>query len=80
MPATADCNIQITSDGFAPYRSAVTTTLSDHVDFAQLIKVYRAPSEGEAGYSPAEVANVEEVPVMGRPVFAHQLSSAAILA
>lgn len=65
--ATANCHFQITSDGFAPYRSAVTTTLSDRVDFAQLIKVYRAPSEGEARYSPAEVASVEEVPVMGRP-------------
>ena len=58
---------QITTDGFAPYRSAITTTLSDRCDFAQLIKVYRAPSEGEARYSPAEVASVEEVPVMGRP-------------
>jgi hypothetical protein len=32
-----------------------------------LIKVYKAASEGEARYSPAEVASVEEVPVMGRP-------------
>ncbi len=65
--ATANSQFQLTSDGFAPYRSAVTTTLSDRVDFAQLIKVYRAPQEGEARYSPAEVASVEEVPVMGRP-------------
>ena len=42
-------------------------TLSDRCDFAQLIKVYRAPSDGEARYSPAEVASVEVVPVMGRP-------------
>src|ERR1700693_6312685 len=32
-----------------------------------LIKVYKAASEGEGRYSPAEVASVEEVPVMGRP-------------
>src|SRR5271154_6468674 len=32
---------QITTDGFAPYRSAITTTLHDRCDFAQLIKVYR---------------------------------------
>ena len=37
------------------------------MDLAQLIKVYRSPQEGEARYSPAEVASVEEVPVMGRP-------------
>lgn len=53
--------------GSRPYRSAVTTTLSDRVDFAQLIKVYRATPEGERRYSPAEVTSVEEVPVMGRP-------------
>jgi hypothetical protein len=31
------------------------------------IKVYRAPSEGEGRYSPAEVASMEVVPVMGDP-------------
>jgi len=58
---------QITTDGFAPYRTAIPNTLEDRADFAMLIKVYRAPSDGEARYSPAEVASVEEVPVMGRP-------------
>lgn len=58
---------QITTDGFAPYRSAIPNTLEDRCDFAQLIKVYRASVEGEARYSPAEVAEVVEVPVMGRP-------------
>ena len=64
--ATTGKHFQITTDGFAPYRSAITTTLHDRCDFAQLIKVYRAPSDGEARYSPAEVASVEVVPVMGR--------------
>jgi hypothetical protein len=32
-----------------------------------LIKVYRAASEGEARYAPAEVASVEVVPVCGDP-------------
>lgn len=66
--ATARSQFQITTDGFAPYRSAITTTLHDRLTgFAQLIKVYRAASEGEARYSPAEVASVEVVPVMGNP-------------
>jgi len=60
-------NFQITTDGFAPYKTAITTTLSDRCDFAQLIKVYRAPQDGEKRYSPAEVESVEVVPVMGRP-------------
>ncbi len=65
--ATAPTPFQITTDGFGPYRSAISTTLDDRVDYAQLIKVYRASQDGEARYSPAEVASVEVVPVMGRP-------------
>lgn len=65
--ATAHSRFQITTDGFAPYRSAITTTLHDRCDFAQLIKVYRSPQDGEKRYSPAEVASVEVVPVMGNP-------------
>jgi len=65
---TTSSKFQITTDGFAPYRSAVTTTLHDRITgFAQLIKVYRAASDGEARYSPAEVASVETVLVMGQP-------------
>jgi IS1 family transposase len=58
---------QITTDGFAPYRSAISNTLSDRVDFAQLIKVYRSTPEGERRYSPAEVVSTEVVPCVGRP-------------
>ncbi len=65
--ATSPQSFQLTTDGFAPYRSAVSNTLEDRVSFAQLIKVYRAGTEGEARYSPAEVASVETVPVMGNP-------------
>jgi IS1 family transposase len=66
--ATSRGQFQITTDGFAPYRYAITTTLHDRLTgFAQLIKVYRAASEGEGRYSPAEVASTEVVPVMGQP-------------
>jgi transposase-like protein/IS1 family transposase len=65
--ATSPSHFQITTDGFAPYRSAITTTLGDRCDFAMLIKVYRAASEGEGRYSPAEVASTEVVPIMGQP-------------
>jgi transposase-like protein/IS1 family transposase len=65
--ATAQAHFQFTTDGFVPYKSAITTTLHDRCDFAQLIKVYRAPQDGEKRYSPAEVESVEVVPVMGRP-------------
>ncbi len=50
-----------------PYVSAIDTTLSDRVDLAQLVKVYRATPEGERRYSPAEVVTMETVPVLGHP-------------
>jgi transposase-like protein/IS1 family transposase len=65
--ATSRKRFQITTDGFAPYRHAIPDTLGDRCDFAMLIKVYRAASEGEGRYSPAEVQSVEVVPVMGQP-------------
>ena len=37
------------------------------MDFAQLIKVYRATPERERRYSPAEIVSMEVVPVMGNP-------------
>jgi IS1 family transposase len=66
--ATTRSKFQITTDGFAPYRSAITTTLHDRLTgFAQLIKVYRSSQDGEARYSPAEVQSVEVVPIFGQP-------------
>jgi transposase-like protein/IS1 family transposase len=57
---------QITSDGFLPYKHAIPDTFGN-VDYAMLIKVYRAAPEGERKYSPAEVQSVEVVPVCGNP-------------
>jgi hypothetical protein len=65
--ATSPSHFQVTSDGLAPYRTAIPDTLGDRCDFAMLIKVYRASQEGEARYSPAEVQSVEVVPIMGHP-------------
>ena len=61
------CKFQMTTDGFGPYKTAIPDTLGDRVNYAMLIKVYKAASEGEARYSPAEVASVEVVPVSGNP-------------
>lgn len=65
--ATARTPYQVTADGFPAYPFALETTLSDRVDFCQLIKVYRASPEGERRYSPAEVVSTESVPVIGNP-------------
>ena len=58
---------QITTDGFKPYVDAVQYSLGTRVDFAQLIKVYSAPRDGEARYSPAEVVDAVPVPQWGEP-------------
>lgn len=60
-------SFQMTTDGFAPYKTSIPDTFGDYVDYAMLIKVYRNPSEGEARYSPPEVASTEVVPVCGNP-------------
>jgi IS1 family transposase len=66
--ATAPQRFQISTDGFQPYLSAITTTLSDRCDFAQVIKVYsNADPEGQRRYSPADVTHTEKVPIMGNP-------------
>jgi transposase-like protein/IS1 family transposase len=65
--ATSGQKFQITTDGFGPYKTAIPDTLEDRASFAQLIKVYRAGTEGEGRYSPAEVVSTEVVPVMGDP-------------
>lgn len=65
--ATADHRFQITTDGFQPYLHAIDDTLGDRVDFAQLVKVYRTPREGEQRYSPAEVVEAIPIVVSGNP-------------
>jgi IS1 family transposase len=65
--ATGRQRFQITTDGFQPYKSAITTTLSDRCDFAMLIKVYAESREGEARYSPPDVVEALPKPIMGDP-------------
>ena len=59
--------MQITTDGFQPYISAIETTLSDRVDYGMLIKVYAAPREGEQRYRPADVVEALPRPILGNP-------------
>jgi IS1 family transposase len=66
--ATSRDRYQLTSDGFKPYVTAVKLILRDRVDFAQLVKVYGSPREGEQRYSPAEVVDSVPCEIMGRPV------------
>lgn len=58
---------QITTDGFKPYVDAVHYSLGTRVDFAQLVKVYASPRDGEHRYSPADVVDTVPVPQWGEP-------------
>jgi len=58
---------QVTTDGFGPYFDAIHMSLGIRVDYAQLIKVYAAPTDDEHRYSPASVVEAIAKPVWGQP-------------
>jgi transposase-like protein/IS1 family transposase len=59
---------QLTTDGFKAYPDAVAYSLGTRVDFAQLVKVYSQPREGQHRYSPAEVISAIPSPRWGTPI------------
>ena len=65
--ATSEKRFQFTTDGFQPYVRATDLILGDRVDFAQLIKVYGTPADGEQRYSPGEVVEAVPVVIYGNP-------------
>jgi hypothetical protein len=67
--ATSHFPYQLTTDGFHPYIKAVKKQLAGRVHFAQLIKVYSSPREGEQRYSPGEVVEAVPVKIMGYPKY-----------
>jgi IS1 family transposase len=66
---------QLTTDGFKGYIGAVDYSLGTRVDFAQLVKVYASPRDGEQRYSPAEVVEAVPVPRIGNPDFSRICTS-----
>jgi IS1 family transposase len=63
--------IQLTSDGLKLYVEAVDRAFGPDIDFAQLIKVYGIPNDGEKRHSPAVCLGCESHAVTGRPDPAH---------
>lgn len=59
---------QLTTDGFGAYPDAVSYSLGTRVDYAQLIKVYAQPRDGEHRYSPADVVSAIPSPRWGNPI------------
>jgi hypothetical protein len=64
---SSDVRFQLTTDGLRAYVDAVDKMLLDRCDFAQLIKIYAAPREGEHRYSPADVVEAIPVVISGNP-------------
>lgn len=61
-------NFQINTDGFAPYKDAVVYSLgAQHVDFAQVVKIYRNDPESKKRYSPGAFVACSKIAVWGNP-------------
>ena len=58
---------QLTSDGFAAYAAAIERSFEGHIDYAQIVKVFGSPVDGEKRYSPAECIGCERKVVTGYP-------------
>ncbi|MBW7948368.1 MAG: IS1 family transposase, partial [Pseudorhodoplanes sp.] len=70
--------IQLTSDGHPAYLQAVPHAFGDAVDFAQLVKIYRATPENFKGrYSPAECIGAKAKVISGSPDTKHISTSHA---
>jgi len=63
--------IQLTSDGLNAYLTAVEKAFRGQVDYAQLVKLYDDPSEGQKRYSPAVCIGCKRKVIDGDPDPAH---------
>lgn len=69
----ADCasrirnRVQITTDGHKAYLEAVEDAFGADIDYAQLQKIYGAPSENDTRYSPAKCIGCDLKVVSGNP-------------
>jgi len=59
--------VQLTTDGYRVYLSAVENAFGSDVDYAMLVKLYGDDSESEKRYSPAECIGCQTVGITGRP-------------
>jgi len=69
-------NFQMTTDGFAPYRSIIPQTFGARVDFSQLIKTYGNNGvEEQRRYSPPAVIDIKYEVISGNPRHARASTS-----
>jgi IS1 family transposase len=58
---------QVTTDAYRPYLEAIEYAFGTDVDYAQLHKIYGAPTPDESRYSPATCIGCDMKTVMGDP-------------
>lgn len=64
--------VQITTDGYLPYRDAVINHFGKKADYAQLVKSYGSDRMAEQiRYSPPEIVKTRKVVVIGNPDPSH---------
>jgi IS1 family transposase len=59
--------VQLTSDGFKAYLTAVDKAFGGDIDYAMLVKHYGIDPQGEKRYSPAICTSCESKPITGNP-------------
>ncbi|MGD0264202.1 MAG: DDE-type integrase/transposase/recombinase [Candidatus Methylomirabilota bacterium] len=59
--------IQLTTDGFRSYLTAVEEFFGNDVDYAQLVKVYGTEPAGDGRYAPPRVTETVSTPITGNP-------------
>ncbi len=67
--------VQLTADGHKAYLEAVEGAFGDHVDYAQLIKLYGEAPNAEKRYSPPTCIGTRKRRVEGKPVRQHVRTS-----
>jgi IS1 family transposase len=59
--------VQLTTDGFRPYKDAVDDAFGMDVDYAMLVKVYSSSGQADTRYSPGEIVDIRTIPITGNP-------------
>src|SRR5262249_17806977 len=59
--------VKLTSDGNRAYLEAVEGAFGGDIDYAQLVKIYGTPPEGEKRYSRAECIGIRKERIEGNP-------------
>jgi hypothetical protein len=63
--------VQLTTDGRSAYLTAVEDGFGDHVDYAQLVKIYGEGLKTGARYSPAQCMGARKAVITGKPEHKH---------